>query len=315
MTNATNKKNANAFYNVHLEGQGYLSNIETKHGKNGDFTVITVCLLEGKKGKDGAEKTFVNCIVAEQSCVDLLKQHETAINDRDVPVFATVRLAKFRAAPFVYGQNSANAGQLGVNYSGNMIKLMYLNVGDHEVLIDQPAKANSQRQQATAATQQSATQPATQADQGQQSSYQNSQEGQSDMGAQPQLKPLTVKVEKSDPNFESRKAQLKAEGYIWNKAETCWFLPVDKMQRPIRAELRQDDPQFAERKAQLKRDGYRFNSDECYWQLPMVMIGFKTPNRENYEEQLTSFGYVSRDDGNTWKFSFGQSQYAQQNVA
>ncbi len=39
--------------------------------------------------------------------------------------------------------------------------------------------------------------------------------------------PKVVKLDKSDPDFEQKKADLKAKGYQWNRQNSDWRLPAD----------------------------------------------------------------------------------------
>lgn len=295
------------YFNVHTEGMGYLSNFEERDGRNGKFYMLTFCMIEGKASN--AETQYVNCTVSCKQALEIIKPFDTEINNRDIKVFCGLRIAKYRAKPFVYPSGSPKAGELGVNYSGNLIKLMYLKVADREIKLPKtdsrattdygiPAKAQVQPTPVNTVNVETASTD----------------------------KPHQVKLSKSDPDFEVTKQRLKDAGYKWNKDDYCWELPSGKApkqdkpsldvpgaqtgptNKPIRVELRKDDPIFETAKQNLKDDGYKWNGDEGCWQLPTYTIANDDPNRASKERDLEHLGYVNRGNG-VWNVAFGRSQY------
>lgn len=210
----TNKKTA--FFNVHTEALGYLSKLEERSGKNGAFTVVTFCMLEGTP--DNPENVFVTLTVACDSSKELLQKFAESINGK-TPVFAGLRLANLRATPFMYPSGSQKAGELGVNYSGKLIKTLYLKVGDFiaKQSEDRPTKVQPIKTAAKTAT----------------------YDAKAPAAPSSAALPLMVKLNKSDPNFASIKQRLMDDGYRWHTGTSAWMLkavavdnaPVDELRR------------------------------------------------------------------------------------
>lgn len=293
----TTSNNADRFFNVHTEAMGYLSGFEERSGRHGAFFVLTFCMIEGKASN--ADSLYVNCTITCPKALEILRPFEIDINNRDMKVFCGLRVANYRAKPFMFPETSPKAGQLGVNYTANLIRVMYLKVGDREIKLP---KTESQATTDYGIPVQSKAKP-----------VETSTE-----------QPLQLKLSKSDPNFEATKQRLKDDGYKWNKDTFCWELPASKVnqssstdsssaigestRKAIRVELRKDDPNFETIKQGLKDDGYKWNSDEECWQLPTYSVANDDPNRATKERDLEHLGYVNRGNG-VWNVAFGRSAY------
>lgn len=136
--NARNNNSKIRYFNAHTEAFGYINGIREVTPQNGQkfepFWVTTFCMLEGDP--QNPVKKYINITIVNTKLVDLLLEFEQALNS-DVPVFANARLASVNAEPFVYGDNSKNPGQLGINWTGKMISLIYLKVGDQVIDLGQ----------------------------------------------------------------------------------------------------------------------------------------------------------------------------------
>lgn len=136
--NARNGNNSNAkirYFNAHTEAFGYINGIREVTPQPGQkqfdpFWATTFCMLEGDP--QNPVKKYINITIVNPKMVELLLEFEQELNS-EVPVFANARLASVNAEPFVYGDNSKSAGQLGINWSGKMISLLYLKVGDQVI--------------------------------------------------------------------------------------------------------------------------------------------------------------------------------------
>ena len=296
----TTSNNIDRFFNVHTEAMGYLSGFEKRNGRNGAFTVVTFCMIEGKASN--ADSLYVSCTISCPKALEILEPFGSEINNRDIKVFCGLRIAKYRAEPFMYPATSPKAGQLGVNYSSNLIRVMYLKVADREIKLPK-----SESQVTT--------------------DYGIPAQSKAKHVPSSAERPRQIKLSKSDPHFEVIKQRLKDDGYEWNKDEFCWELPAvtvavnnqsgqgptievpgESTDLPIRVELRKDDPNFEMIKQNLKDDGYKWNSDEECWQLPTYSVAKGDPNRAVKERDLAHLGYVDRGNG-VWNVAFGRSAY------
>lgn len=190
------------FFNVHTEAMGNLCKIETRQGAQGEFAVLTFRMQEGHRDK--LEFTFVTLTVAVDDDKALLQAHASSINSK-TPVFVGLRMAGLKATPFVYPETSPNKGELGVNYSAKLMKIIYLKVGDQVV---KQTQLNA-------------------------SSASHANTGNKPQASSGSFKPIFTSLQKSDANFEANKARLIAEGYRWHTGHRQWMLKtVNNLQIP-----------------------------------------------------------------------------------
>lgn len=289
------------YFNVHTEAMGYLNNFEVRTSEKGNFTVVTFCMLEGDPEK--ADSMYVTVKVSCKKALAILERYAQDISNDAVKVFAGFRIAKLRAAPFVYPQNSQKAGQLGVNYSARLIKVMYLKIGDHVVdLPKSEAETKTDYGVPAAARQRPAPTPAPARAQAQQQ-----QQASSDFG-----KACIVELSQDDPNFEATKQRLKDDGYKWQSDMVAWVLPEVVLQI--------NDPNLLAKQQDLGQLGYsNFNGDGVTWRMAFGKAPYQTkpsntalfdkplveelskshPNFEAMKDQLFKNGY-RWSNGPTW---------------
>ncbi|ODS23570.1 hypothetical protein AB835_08125 [Candidatus Endobugula sertula] len=278
MTTQTNSQKK-AYLNLHTEGMAYLNNIETvtpnKQGAK-SFLSLSVALLEGDPEKP--TKTYVSLVIPEalDDVTALLVKHREAIADRDTKVFANIKFANLRHKPFVYGENSQRAGELGVNLNAKLIGLKYLKVGDQVVYNsnendDQRATDTATHETTAVRTTAPQSSPApsvtqsTQSESSTKASPNNLFSELETVGADLFTMPLQITLSKDDPQFAARKEGVKAAGYHWNSEKFTWMLPE--------VELSQDDPAFESKKSLLKKMDYRFNRDSKTWRVAFSQRG------------------------------------------
>lgn len=283
MTTQTNSQKK-AYFNLHTEGMAYLNNIETvtpnKQGAK-SFLSLSVALLEGDPEKP--TKTYVSLVIPEalDDVTALLTQYHEAICDRDTKVFANIKFANLRHKPFVYGENSQRAGDLGVNLNAKLIGLKYLKVGgqvvynsnenDDQRATDTADTATHETTAVSTTAPQSSPAPAvtqsTQSESSTKASPNNLFSGLETVGADLFTMPLQITLSKDDPHFAARKEGIKAAGYRWNGETFTWMLPE--------VELSKDDPSFDKKKSLLKDMDYRFNGDSKTWRVAFPQRGKK----------------------------------------
>ncbi len=112
--------------------------------------------------------------------------------------------------------------------------------------------------------------------------------------------PKVVKLDKSDPDFEQKKTELKAKGYKWNRQNSDWRLPegtdVSQEKLPQVVTLDKSDPDFERKKDELKRKGYKWDNQNKNWRLPAdSATSAKTSNFEGWWGDATEVK-LSKDD-------------------
>lgn len=227
------------WFNAHTEACGFLNGLKEITPKPGQtfkpFWVSTFCMLEGNPEKP--RKTYLSVNIVNPKVVEILKPHANQLNTEGSRVFVTARISDLEVEPFIYGNNSSRAGQLGVNWKANLISLIALKVGDMQIDL---------KKETTTDFGVSAAQPAAK--------------------PQPVVNndvifdlPLVVTLNKNEPNFEETKARLKDSGYRWSNEKTAWCLAS--------VALEKSDPAFNEKYAALKAAGYAFSSSDSLWKL------------------------------------------------
>jgi hypothetical protein len=239
MSHTISEKNIR-WFNAHTEACGYLNGLKEITPKAGQdfkpFWVSTFCMLEGNPEKP--RKTYISINIVNPKVVDILKPYANQLNADSSKVFVTARISDISVEPFVYGDNSKNAGQLGVSWQANLISLIALKVGDFSVDL---------KKDTTTDFGVNARQPA-----------QSAAQGAPIIDGLFEL-PLVVNLDKSEPHFEETKARLKDTGYRWNSEKLAWCLAS--------VALEKSDPDFDAKYAALKAAGYSFSASDKLWKL------------------------------------------------
>lgn len=227
------------WFNAHTEACGFLNGLKEITPKPGQtfksFWTSTFCMLEGNPEKP--RKTYYSVTIVNPRVVDLIKPYADQLNMESSRVFVTARISDIAVEPFVYGDNSNKAGQLGVNWKANLISLIALKVGDMQIDLKKETTTDFGVSAAQSAAQ---SQPAV------------NNVALFDL-------PLVVTLDKNEPNFEETKARLKDSGYRWSSEKMAWCLAS--------VALEKTDPAFNEKYAALKAAGYAFSSTDKLWKL------------------------------------------------
>lgn len=227
------------WFNAHTEACGYLNGLKEVKPSPGQtfkpFWTTTFCKLEGNP--ENPRKTYISISIANPKVVEILKPHANQLNMEGSRVFVTARISDLEVEPFIYGNNSSRAGQLGVNWQAKLISLIALKVGD--ITIDL-------KKETTTDFGVNANQPAA-----------NHQPQNS-----PSLfdLPLMVTLDKNEANFEVTKQRLKDSGYRWNGEKIAWYLATVKVEN--------SDPAINEKRQALNDAGYTFSSNDNVWRMP-----------------------------------------------
>ncbi len=187
------------FFNLHIDGIGYLERAREVKPKRGQpFMAVAVNALHG--AADAVQRVRFDCTVRGQEAERLVREHLEAINDRDTRVLVGFRLGDLYAETFTF-EKGDRAGETGVSLKARLLRIDWLKV-DGETVYRRP------RQEKPEASAQTEAAPAA--------------DGES---CGPEL-PAEVRLEKSDPKFEAKKARLKELGYRFDSREKVWRLPA-----------------------------------------------------------------------------------------
>lgn len=262
MTNQTN--NTVAYFNAHTEALGYLDSLVRVTPKPGQafetFWTATFCMLEGNP--QNPDKLYVSLTIPSDKAIECLTPFLGEINNPTTKVFVGFRLAKFRGMPYIHDENSKTPGLLGINYEARLINVMYLKVGDTVIKLKRddaqattdfgvPANSSSNpKNTATIVT----------------------------IGGELFTKPISVKLNRDDLNFETTKARLKDEGYRWHTELLAWVIPEIKLSK--------NDPRFEQKIHLLKKEGYRWSPEHGSWRMtfgkPIQLLGKSNSTYDQY---------------------------------
>lgn len=294
-SNSNSKKSVNGnndvrYFNIHTEAMGYLNSLEFIPTNEGGFDKVQFCMLEGNPNEP--EKIYVSVIVKNDGALQVLQEFADAINQREIPVFAGLRLAKLRAQPFEYPRGHEQAGQMGINYSARLIKLMYLKVGDHVVQLSEPSVPTTDF--GVPSNAHPVPQPQHPVPQPQHPVQQL--QGQQQSVVAPQAGPLfeqppVVQLSKDDPNFTANKDRLMGMGYRWASGSKLWVLPV--------VTLNPQDPGFKAQGQQLQVWGFANPMfDGVNWEFPLKPQQQSREAQQGYQGNSQNNGHRQGNRGN-----------------
>jgi hypothetical protein len=146
--------------------------------------------------------------------IEFVKTHRDAINDRGTKV-----LVKFNVGDGEGGSYELTKGERRHLIKGRLLKITWAKVGDVELDMRKDESEGNQAantppegaDDSTDAGATSDTQAADTTDSGGAESWEDT------LGE-------TVKLDKNDPEFMSKKSRLKERGYRWDKANQQWML-------------------------------------------------------------------------------------------
>ena len=228
------QSNDNRYFNLHLEGFANLYDARTITPKPGQsfepFLQVRATFLQGKA--DDAQPVFV-----------------------DLKVTGKTANAVLKAGDLRFTPSSPSQGQeVRVFTSARLLSIKYLKVDGQQVNLEQ---FNDTGARATAG-----------------GTYQSEAQQANPAVANANL-PDTVTLDPEAPDFQQRKAELKAAGYTWSRDDSAWIAPQSPQAAPEGQDsansqgavvrLDKGQPDFAARKAELKSQGYRWDRGQQAW--------------------------------------------------
>ncbi len=232
MTNST--QNATKIYDVHTTGFGYLNRIREVTPRSGDKYLSCDITLQEGVAKDGdfskINKIYLQANVVGKKAIEVMREHFTNDNgliaSPDKPVTAAVRLGGLDVDTFVY-QKGEKAGQTGVQLKTRLLKLSYLaidsnpiDLGDDDGDDESGGEVNATDDSVTESDAQTESQAPEEAEstevdaeETQPVSVRFAESTSEDEVAYSQ----EVALDRDDPEFDAKRAQLKQLGYRWKR--------------------------------------------------------------------------------------------------
>lgn len=205
------------YFDLHVTGIGYLGRAREVPVRRGEpFLALEINALHG--AADQVEYTRFDCRVTGGEAQTLVRQFMSRINDRDAKVLVGFRLGDLYPDVFTY-QTGEKAGQTGVSLKARLLKIQWIKA-DEEWVYTSEASDDTTPEQETASTG-AAAQVAE--DEGSSPLVAELANAEDDLSA---YLPEEVQLSKDDPDFLSKKEQLKASGYRFDGTRKVWRLPA-----------------------------------------------------------------------------------------
>jgi hypothetical protein len=136
MSEQSQATSQSSFFNLHVDGVGYLNRVRTVRPKKGqEFLACTVSAMRGSI--DDISYTKFDCRVsgtAAQAIIKRLEPHVAA----DKTVLIGFKIADIYPELFTY-ENGDKAGQPGMSIKGRLLRIKFAKVNGASVDVPQPA--------------------------------------------------------------------------------------------------------------------------------------------------------------------------------
>ena len=128
-----------SYFNLHVEGVGYLNRVRTVKPKKGqEFLACSIAAMRGSS--DAVEYTKFDCTVSGADAKKVIRQLESDVN-AERAVIIGFRVADVYPETFTY-EKGINLGQLGVSIKGRLLRVKFAKVNGEAVDLPQPAHSN-----------------------------------------------------------------------------------------------------------------------------------------------------------------------------
>ncbi len=214
MSNPSNNQNNQdaKYFDLHTVGIGYLNRARTVKPEKGDsYESVSIAALHGRS--DNPSYSYFDTRVVGGDALEFVTAHQEAINDRNSKVLVRFKVGDGEASSYEVktGDNKGNRNHIiksrllqitWASINGEVI----LNMAGHEGGNEFPDNADRSPAPASTGNDAPADTPA------QPAATQNSELVE------------VVKLDRKDPDFATRRAQLKESGYKWDKDGMVWRL-------------------------------------------------------------------------------------------
>ena len=128
-----------AYFNLHVEGVGYLNRVRTVTPKKGqEFLACTVSAMRGSTADLGYTK--FDCRVSGAEAQKIVKSLELDVAD-EKPVLIGFRIGDIYPETFTY-ENGDRKGQQGVSIKGRLLRVKFAKVNGEAIDLPQPAQSS-----------------------------------------------------------------------------------------------------------------------------------------------------------------------------
>ena len=207
------------YFDLHVTGIGYLGRAREVPVRRGEpFLALEINALHG--AAEQVEYTRFDCRVTGGEAQALVRRFMPRINDREAKVLVGFRLGDLYPDVFTY-QTGDKAGQTGVSLKARLLKIHWIKVNGEWVYTAETSEEGTTIPEPEMAS----TGTAAQVADGEGSSPQVAElaDAEDDLSA---YLPEEVQLSKDDPDFLSKKEQLKASGYRFDGTHKVWRLPA-----------------------------------------------------------------------------------------
>jgi predicted Zn-dependent protease len=137
MSDSSQTSNSSSFFNLHVEGVGYLNRVRTIKPKKGqEFLACTVAALRGSD-QDVCYTKF-DCRVSGADAQEVVKRLEADVV-ADKAVIIGFRIADIYPELFTF-ENGDKKGQAGVAIKGRLLRIKFAKVNGEPIDVPQPAR-------------------------------------------------------------------------------------------------------------------------------------------------------------------------------
>ncbi|EBG0215184.1 DUF3577 domain-containing protein [Salmonella enterica subsp. enterica] len=133
-------KPQSSYFNLHIDGLGYLSNIREVNTATGSFLSCTINALHGSTEKP--EYTRFDVTVSGKQTTSLIRRCQNAVNE-EKKVLIGFKLSNLTADVFTLAKGD-HAGESRASLNARLIKISFIKVGQNMVYkAEKPASADS----------------------------------------------------------------------------------------------------------------------------------------------------------------------------
>lgn len=139
MSESTQASSQPSYFNLHVEGIGYLNRVRTVKPKKGqEFLACTVAALRGSDS--GVSYTKFDCRVSGADAQAIVKRLEDDVA-AEKAVIIGFRIADIYPELFTF-EKGDRKGQPGVSIKGRLLRIKFAKVNGKSIDVPQPASAD-----------------------------------------------------------------------------------------------------------------------------------------------------------------------------
>lgn len=139
MSEQSQARSQSSFFNLHVEGVGYLNRVRTVKPKKGqEFLACTVSAMRGST--DAIGYTRFDCRVSGADAQKIVKRLESDVA-AEKTVLIGFKIADIYPELFTF-EKGDKKGQPGVSIKGRLLRVKFAKVNGEAVDLPQPARSN-----------------------------------------------------------------------------------------------------------------------------------------------------------------------------